>query len=144
GPPPGQGIGRTRHEMSFSGVPPRGETRFVKREVVVQVAATVPRAQVDAVARRLGVTTVAALNFGTGRVIYHFRADGDRPIPDLVRQLEQNQIVAAAEPNYVFRLDQAARQLAPAGPATGATPSADAPSAETPPAEEPAPAAEGT
>src|SRR5581483_12495183 len=76
--------------------------------------------------------------------IYHFRADGDRPIPDLVRQLEQNQIVAAAEPNYVFRLDQATSQLAPAGPATGATPSADAPSAETPPAEEPAPAAEGT
>ncbi len=144
GPPPGQGIGRTRHEMTFSGVPPRGETRFVSREVVVQVAATVPRAQVEAVARQLGVTPVASLNFGTGRVIYHFRAAGDRPIPDLVRQFEQNQIVAAAEPNYVFRLDQAASEAMPASAPEGGRPAADTPAGETPPAEEPAPAADAT
>ena len=60
GPPPGVGIGRTRHEIQFSGVPPRGETRYVPSEVVLQMANTVQRAQVEAVAQQLGVTVVAS------------------------------------------------------------------------------------
>jgi subtilisin family serine protease len=107
GPPPGLGIGRTRHEMSYSGVPPRGEVRFVSNEVVVQIANTVPRAQVETVARQLGVAMVATHGFdAAGRTLYQFRASDGRDVRDVIRQLERNRIVAAAQPNYVYQLDQ--------------------------------------
>jgi subtilisin family serine protease len=117
GPPPGMGFGRTQHEMRFSGVPPRGEVRFVPREVVVQVANTVPRAQVDTVARQLGISVVATQSFdAAGRTLYHFRAADGRDVGDVVRQLEQNRVVASAQPNYVYRLDQGMPPAAPALP----------------------------
>jgi subtilisin family serine protease len=108
GPPPGTGLGRTRHEMQFSGVPPRGETRFVPSEVVVQMPSTVQRAQVEAVAQQLGITMVASQNLnGSGRTIYQFRSASGADVSDVIRRLEQNNIVASAQPNYVFRLNQA-------------------------------------
>ena len=109
GPPPGLGIGRTRHEMTYSGVPPRGEVRFVSNEVVVQIANTVPRAQVETVARQLGVVMVATHGFdAAGRTLYQFRSSDGRDVRDVIRQLEQNRIVAAAQPNYVYQLGQSA------------------------------------
>ncbi|WP_165363785.1 S8 family serine peptidase, partial [Rhodoplanes serenus] len=106
GPPPGLGIGRTLHERTYSGLPPRQETRFVQREVVVQVADTVPRAEVEATARRLGITMVEQHGFA-GRTLYQFRAAEGRDVRDVIRGLERNRIVASAQPNYVYRLDQA-------------------------------------
>jgi subtilisin family serine protease len=115
GPPPGFGIGRTRHEMMYSGMPPRGEVRYLPREWVVQIADEVPRAQIDALAAQLGVTVVAAQGFGFGgRTIYHFRSTGERDVPDLIRQMEQNRIVASAQPNYVYRVTQLAPRPRPA------------------------------
>lgn len=109
GPPPGFGIGRTPHEIAFSGVPPLREMRFVSNEVVVQVSNTVPRAQVDAVARQLGISVVDTHTFdAAGRVVYHFRSTGGRNVRDVIRSLEQNRIVASAQPNYVFKLAQSA------------------------------------
>jgi hypothetical protein len=109
GPPPGLGIGRTPHEMTYSGVPPRDELRFVSNEVVVQIANTVPRAQVETVARQLGVALVATHGFdAAGRTLYQFRSSNGRDVRDVIRQLEQNRIVAAAQPNYVYQLDQSA------------------------------------
>ncbi|MFD2182117.1 S8 family peptidase [Rhodoplanes azumiensis] len=108
GPPPGLGIGRTAHERLYSGLPPRDETRFVPREIVVQVADTVPRAQIEAAARKHGITMVASHGFdGAGRTLYHFRTADGRDIRDVIRNLEREQVVAAAQPNYVYRLDQA-------------------------------------
>ena len=107
GPPPGIGVGRTRHEIQYSGVPPRGETRFVSNEVVVQMANTVQRAQVEAVAQQLGVTVVASQGLNaSGRTLYQFRSASGGDVSDVIRRLEQNSIVASAQPNYVFRLNQ--------------------------------------
>lgn len=109
GPPPGLGVARTLHERQFSGVPPVNETRFVSNEVVVQVANSVPREQVDALARQSGVTVIASQSLdATGRTLYHFRAGGGRNVRDVVRTFEQNRIVASAQPNYVFQLSQPA------------------------------------
>lgn len=109
GPPPGMGLSRTRHEIQFSGVPPRGETRYVPREVVVQMSNTVQRAQVEAVAQQLGVTVVASQSLGAGgRTLYQFRSADGADVSDVVRRLEQNNIVASAQPNYVYRVVQAA------------------------------------
>ncbi len=115
GPPPGFGISRTPHEIAFSGVPPLRETRFVTNEVVVQVSNAIPRAQVDAVARQLGISVVDTHTLdAAGRVIYHFRSTGGRNVRDVIRSLEQNRIVASAQPNYVFKLTQNAAVDAPA------------------------------
>src|SRR5262249_26528537 len=114
----------------FSGVPPVGEVRFVPNEFVVQVANTVPRAQVEALSRQLGVSVVASQSFdGTGRTIYQFRSTSGRDVRDMVRQLEQNQIVAAAQPTYVFRFSQSRSVSTRPWP-----PSPDNAPAETPPA----------
>ncbi|CAL8973647.1 hypothetical protein RHODOP_01595 [Rhodoplanes sp. P11] len=132
GPPPGLGIGRTLHERTYSGLPPRQETRFVQREVVVQVADTVPRAEVEATARRLGITMVEQHGFA-GRTLYQFRAAEGRDVRDVIRGLERNRIVASAQPNYVYRLDQAV--TVPVDAAASPTPvPAAAPPAAAPPA----------
>jgi subtilisin family serine protease len=108
GPSPGIGIARTRHEIQFSGVPPRGETRYVPREVVVQMSNTVQRAQVEAVAQQLGVTVVASQSLNaSGRTLYQFRSADGSDVSDVIRRLEQNNIVASAQPNYVYRVAQA-------------------------------------
>jgi hypothetical protein len=115
GPRPGRGIGRTRDEMEFSGVPPAGERRFVASEAVVQIDRQVGRAEIERLTRDLGVTVVETHPLeATGRTLYHFRSAGGRDAADVVRRLERNNVVAAAQPNYVYTLDQAAPTAASA------------------------------
>jgi filamentous hemagglutinin family protein len=133
GPPPGPGIGRTVHEQRFSGVPPINETRFLPGEVVVQVANTVPAERIQEVARQLGITLIASQAIdGSGRVVYRFSTGNGKNIRDVIRALERQQIVASAQPNYVFGLAQnAASPVAPAP----AAPAASSPAAGAGPAE---------
>jgi filamentous hemagglutinin family protein len=126
GPPPGPGIGRTISEQRFSGVPPVTETRFLPGEVVVQVSNTVPAERIQEVARQLGITLIASQAIdGSGRVVYRFSTGGGKNIRDIIRALERQQIVASAQPNYVFGLAQdlvqtpAPTAAAPAGAAPG-------------------------
>jgi hypothetical protein len=100
-------------EAGFTGVPPRGETRFISNEMVFHVAPNVPQATVDAAARRLGLVTVASHNMSlSGGTLMHFRIDNGRPVSDVVRDLE-GQNIGVAQPNYVYRLQQDARTPAP-------------------------------
>jgi filamentous hemagglutinin family protein len=123
GPPPGPGIGRTPNEQRFSGVPPVTETRFLPGEVVVQVSNTVPAERIQEVARQLGITLIASQAIdGSGRVVYRFSTGGGKNIRDVIRALERQQIVASAQPNYVFNLAQDLAQ--PPAPPTGAPPPA--------------------
>jgi Subtilase family len=100
-------------EPGFTGVPPRGETRYISNEMVFHVAPNVPQATVDAAARRLGLVTVASHNLSlSGGTLLHFRIDNGRPVSDVVRDLE-GQNIGVAQPNYVYRLQQDARTPAP-------------------------------
>ena len=93
-------------ERGFTGVPPAGENRFASNEMVLQVGANVSRATVDGVARRLGLSAVASQTVGlTGGTMIRFRVADGRPIPDVVRALEAENI-GIAQPNYVFRLQE--------------------------------------
>src|SRR5262249_47580428 len=93
-------------ERGFTGVPPAGENRFVSNEMVLQVGANVSRATVDGVARRLGLSAVASQTVGlTGGSLIRFRVADGRPITDVVRALEAENI-GIAQPNYVFRLQE--------------------------------------
>jgi subtilisin family serine protease len=99
-------------EAGFTGVPPRGETRFVSNEMIVHVGADVSPQALDAAARRLGLTPIGSQNLElSGGRLVHFRiANGQ--VADAVRMLEAEKI-GIAQPNYVFRLQQDAQATAP-------------------------------
>jgi subtilisin family serine protease len=93
-------------ETGFTGVPPRGETRFVSNEMVFHVASDVSPQSVDAAARRLGLVAVSSQNLTlSGGTLFHFRIDNGRQVSDVVRELEAENI-GVAQPNYVYRLQQ--------------------------------------
>src|SRR5438477_157620 len=89
------------------GVPPSGETRFVQREMVVHIGADVSQQTIQSVAARHGLTTVGSQDLNlVGRTLYRFRVTGNRPVADVIRALEAENIAATAQPNYMFRLQQ--------------------------------------
>jgi len=115
GPPPGPGLGRTYDEQHFSGVPPIGETRFLKGEIVVQISNTVPLSTVMKIAQQLGITLISSQSYDVnGRIIYRFSVTNGKDIRVLIAALEKNQIIASAQPNYVYILGQSAAAPAPA------------------------------
>src|SRR6266849_2824029 len=99
-------------EAGFSGVPPRGETRFVSNEMVVHVGAEVSPQALEAAARRLGLTPIGSQNLAlSGGRLVHFRVANGQ-VADAVRMLEAEKI-GIAQPNYIFRLQQDAHAAAP-------------------------------
>jgi subtilisin family serine protease len=100
-------------EAGFTGVPPRGETRFISNEMVFHVPSNVPPQAVDAAARRLGLVAVGSQNLTlSGGTLFHFRIDNGRQVSDVVRDLEAENI-GVAQPNYVYRLQQDTHVPAP-------------------------------
>jgi len=100
-------------DRNFTGVPPPGETRFVATELVFQVGANVPRQNVDDLARRFGLTAIAAQSSAlTGGTLYHFRVAAGRPVADVIRAIEAER-VGVAQPNYVYRLNRDEDAAAP-------------------------------
>ena len=97
----------------FSSIPPLGETRFITNEVVLQMQSDIPAAEVERIARQLGMTVVGSQTLGSiGRTAYRFNFSGGRTIRDVIRALEANRVVAVASPNYRFRLTQPGGALA--------------------------------
>ncbi len=93
-------------EPGFTGVPPRGETRFISDEIVIHVGVGVAPQTLDAAARRLGLTTLASQDLAvTGGTLVHFRIGNGQPVADVVRALETERI-GIAQPNYIYRLQQ--------------------------------------
>ena len=124
-------------ERGFTGVPPVGETRYVTNEMVFHVGADVPRARVEAVMRQHGMSLAGTESMSlTGGTMFYVRVAGNKPMADVVRELEDEKI-GLAQPNYVFHLmrDVTAPDSEPA----------PAESPESPaPADGPAPAAAET
>ena len=103
-------------ERGFTGVPPAGETRFLTNEMVFHVPANVSPQTVDNAARRLGLSTVASQSFSlSGGTLFRFRITDGRPVGDVIRALESENI-GVAQPNYVFRLQQDATLAARSTP----------------------------
>jgi hypothetical protein len=99
-------------ERGFTGVPAAGENRFLTNEMVFHVPATVSQQTVDAMARRHGLSAIASQSFRlSGGTLFRFRITDGRPVADVIRALESENI-GVAQPNYVFRLQQDARLAA--------------------------------
>jgi len=102
-PPPSrvtQGSGRGRH---FS-IPPRGETRFVLNEILLEFAPGTPTQVRDTLARDLQLTLLETQTFSlTGRTIERWRIDGTRSVRDTLRLISRNfPGVSAGQANMVY------------------------------------------
>ena len=83
----------------------RANERYVRDEVLIQLASSVPSETIDALGRRLRLNRAASF---TANNITTFRwkiLDG-RPVPAVIRSLEAEPIVLAAQPNYSYQLSQ--------------------------------------
>src|SRR5262249_33966551 len=83
-----------------SGVPPLGERRFVPNEVVVRLPSNLSPDALDALARRHGLTRLETQRIGlTGGTLHRWRIADGRPVADVIRAIESEAGVSAAQPN---------------------------------------------
>jgi filamentous hemagglutinin family protein len=96
-------------------IPPPTETRFVKDEVVLQIAGNVTVEQLQAAVGRLGLTLLASENLAiTGSTVVRFRIIDGRSPAEIIRALTAIELVAVAQPNYVYTLQQQPSDPVPA------------------------------
>ena len=97
-----------------SGVPPANERRLVPDEVVVEVAGTVSPQRIDALERRHRLTRLEQQYVQlSGSTMIRWRIPDRRSVAAVVRALEADGsgTVAAAQPNYLFALQQQAEPV---------------------------------
>src|SRR5437899_548503 len=91
------------------------ETRFVKDEVVLQIAGNVTMERLQAAVGRLGLTLLASENLAiTGSTVARFRITNGRSPAEIIRALTAIGLVAVAQPNYVYTLQQQPSDQVPA------------------------------
>jgi len=100
---------------SGSGVPPPGERRFGADEIVTEISASATPQALESMARRYNLTRLESINLPLiGGTVYRWRVGGRRSVADIVGAIEdQHAVVASAQPNYVFRLQEDAAQDSP-------------------------------
>jgi subtilisin family serine protease len=90
-----------------SGAPSANERRLVPDEVVIEVANSVSPQQIDALQRRHRLTRIESQTFQLpGTTLFRWRIPDRRSVAAVVRALEADRIVASAQPNYLFTLQQ--------------------------------------
>ena len=96
-------------------IPPATETRMIKDEVVVQIASNMTADQLQAAVRRLGLTVITSESLtNSGSTVVRLKiTDGKTPAA-AIRSLANVGMAAIVQPNYVYNLDQAATDQAPA------------------------------
>jgi hypothetical protein len=116
-PPPGGGAGAPSAGKSSTPkvtttarkgfyLPPPG-ARFVANEVILDVPTSVSEAQLNAIAGRHAMTRMETQTFRlTGRRLFRWRIDGGTSVPDMIRSVAGENLVAGAQPNFLFPLAQ--------------------------------------
>ena len=95
-------------------IPPRGETSFVPNEVLLEVEAGTSATYLDRLARNLRLARLETQSFTlTDRTLQRWRIDGGRSVAATLRALARYARVAAAQPNYLYRLQQGAATAPP-------------------------------
>ena len=75
----------------------------------MQIAGNITLDQLQASVAQLGLTLLASENLAvTGSTVVRFRITDGRSPADIIRALAAIQLVAVAQPNYVYSLEQAA------------------------------------
>ena len=73
----------------------------VPHEVLIELASNVPERTVVAMARRLHLDRVTSFA-SDGITVSRWRIRDQRPVPAVIRSLEAERIVLAAQPNYLY------------------------------------------
>jgi subtilisin family serine protease len=98
-------------ERAPSGLPPEGETRFLSDEVIVRYRLDARQGAMDALVRRLDLRHLEARTFAlAGVTVHRYAIVGSAAVRDVIRALEADATVVYAQPNYLYRLQQAAAQ----------------------------------
>jgi Subtilase family len=101
--------------------PPAGETRFRRDEILVEFAPNVPRQNIDLILRRHRLTESEAAPIALlGGAMHLWRIADTRAAGDVLRELGGEPLIASAQPNYLYDLQQSVSAVAPA--ATTAAP----------------------
>ena len=96
-------------------MPPPTETRFIKDEVVLQIAGNITVQRLQATVASLGLTLLASEKLDiAGSTVARFRIGNGRSPTQIIRALAAIQLVAVAQPNYVYTLQQESAAPAPA------------------------------
>jgi subtilisin family serine protease len=91
-------------------MPPASERRFVTNEVVVDMPSNLPAQTLNSLAQRHHLTRVGAEALGaTGRTLYRWRVEDSRPLADVIRDLQNEDHISAAQPNFTFTLQETGR-----------------------------------
>jgi hypothetical protein len=105
-PPPAPGPQVVGEPRLFA-VPPAGETRYVKDEVLLMVDCAAPQSAIDAVARDMGLTIVASQCLTqTGKNLLRMHINGGQTLAQVIRALARYQVVALAQANFIYHTMQ--------------------------------------
>jgi hypothetical protein len=97
---------------SVSVVSPLGARIFVPNEVVIEVNGTPSPAEVDALARRHSLTRIESQYYRlTNSTMFRWRIPAGRSVEEVVRLLSGDTNIKSVQPNYVFRIQQAAQSV---------------------------------
>jgi hypothetical protein len=90
-------------------VPPPGESRFVPNEVLLNISAATAARAVDAIARKYRLTRLDLQDFTlTRHRLARLRINDGRPVGAVIRSLQSDARILAAQPNYLYTMQQAA------------------------------------
>ena len=98
------------------GVPPAGERRFVPDEVLVEFQPRVSPQTIARFARVFNLTQLDSQRFALlgGATFYRWRVAPGSSVPGMVARLQNQVIVASAQPNYLFTVQDELSQTRPA------------------------------
>jgi subtilisin family serine protease len=111
---PRSNIAGSRNDAPIrSGVPPVGERRFVGDEVVLRLPSNLSRQVLDELAGRHRLARLDSQTIGlTKTTIHRWRITDQRSVSDVIRAIEADRGIGAAQPNYRFTLQQSGPQPA--------------------------------
>jgi Subtilase family/MBG domain (YGX type) len=114
-PSPGARNLPTGLERRIIDIPPLSVTDLVNDEVVMHIATTRTVAEVEDAVRSLGLTLLASENLAiTQSIVMRFRITDGRTPRDILQALRSIQLIAIAQPNYIFRFQQQGDDATPA------------------------------
>ena len=122
GPAPGTGTGPATGnpflppgiDRRIIDIPPPNETRLKTDEVMVQIRTDIGVERLRAAVANLGVSILASEDFSIlGSTAVRLHIDDGRTPAEVIRALAAVQMVAVAQPQYVYNLDQASGAPAP-------------------------------
>jgi subtilisin family serine protease len=87
--------------------PQPGERRFVRNELLLNVAAGTTAPALDVIARRHRLTRLDLQSFAmTRRSLARVRINDGRPVATVIRSLQADTRILGAQPNYLYALQQ--------------------------------------